>query len=188
MSTTLTTWEAANVKKFNELPPMTANEVDRLMEAVPHAKFGYTSLSRHERDNLHVFVELAGKHIRVREFGIVDSDGLRCSNWAKRPNALLRVDLVGAEGQGRSLASRGVDLGRWTSQCISYFNWNTVDDDAIAKLRAAYEPVKAAEEAAKANGDKTWQWPTDVRRPLFMAGMYSPKLEGFSTVLVRVAS
>ena len=188
MSTTLTTWEAANAVKFNKLAHMTANEVDRVLEAVPHAGFGYTSLSRHERENLSVFVQLDGKHIKVREFGIVDSDGLRCKDWIARPNALLRVSLVGADGLGRSLASRGMDLGSWTSQSISYFNWNTVDDDAIVKLRAAYEPVEAERKAAKeADPKKPFPWPADVRKPVFMPGMYSEKIKPqLSTVLIRV--
>ena len=117
----------------------------------------------------------------------MDSDGLRCRNWIERPNALLRVDLVGSEGQGRSLASRGMDLGSWTSQSISYFNWNTVDDDAIVKLRAAYEPVEAERKAAKEpDPKKAFPWPADVRKPVFMPGMYSEKINTLWTVLIRI--
>ena len=187
MSISLTKWEAKNAELFNELSPMTANEVEQLMDVVPYAGYGYGALSRNELENLTVFCCLNGKHISVEQFGIVDNAGQRCVKGLSRPNDLSRVDLVGVSGAGRSLADRGIDLGKWTSSAIGYFNWDTVDDKEIGMLVAAYEAQRAVQAATEGSG-KPYTWPAQVRRPFYMPGMYSPKLPSKSTVLVRVTS
>jgi hypothetical protein len=134
MSNGLTEREVRANHLFQGLAEKPAVEVMQLMKKFPVSTVHYTALRESQLADLTVYVEKNGKDIQV---------------------------LAGFYGECRvqmpkGLVERGMDLKDWSSEIVSFFNWNNTDKGVIMGLEELvdYTDKRTGEVRQRTRGNK----------------------------------
>lgn len=117
MSNGLTEREVRANHLFQGLAEKPVADVMKLMKKFPTPTVHYSALRQSQRADMTVYVQKDGKDIQVLSAFHGDR----------------RVQLPAG------IVERGMDLEHWSSEIVSFFNWNTVDESEIMILNQLVE-------------------------------------------------